>query len=79
MNRYGVRAFSTLEGYEGRNRDTESAFLQRFAENARPPSRFSSEIGTKADAKQQLEGVLALQRLYAVQSESSPKGSARGW
>ena len=24
--RYGVRAFSTLEGYAGRNRETESAF-----------------------------------------------------
>jgi hypothetical protein len=25
--RYGVRAFSTLEGYAGRNRETELAFL----------------------------------------------------
>jgi hypothetical protein len=24
--RYGVRAFSTLEGYAGRSRETESAF-----------------------------------------------------
>jgi hypothetical protein len=24
--RYGVRAFSTLEGYAGRNRETELAF-----------------------------------------------------
>ena len=27
-NRYGVRAFSTLEGYAGRNRETELAFPQ---------------------------------------------------
>ena len=27
MIRYGVRAFSTLEGYAGRNRETELAFL----------------------------------------------------
>jgi hypothetical protein len=26
MNRYGVRAFSTLEGYADRNRETELAF-----------------------------------------------------
>ena len=26
--RYGVRAFSTLEGYAGRNRETELAFPQ---------------------------------------------------
>ena len=51
-NRYGARAFSTLEGYAGRNRETESAFSATGQENARPPSRFSSEIGTKADAKQ---------------------------
>src|SRR5580658_11264324 len=31
--------------------------------NARPPSRFSSEFGTKADAKQQLEGLCVLVRL----------------
>ena len=60
-NRYGVRAFSSLEGYADRNRETELAFLG-FG-NARPPSRFSSEIGTKADAKQQLEGLCVLERL----------------
>ena len=54
--RIGVRAFSTLEGYAGRNRETESAFSGLMQENARPPSRFSSEIGTKADAKQQNQG-----------------------
>jgi hypothetical protein len=52
MNRYGVRAFSTLEGYADRNRETELAFPVESRENARPPSRFSSEFGTKADAKQ---------------------------
>jgi hypothetical protein len=50
--RYGVRAFSTLEGYAGRNRETESAFSGFEVRDARPPSRFSSEMGTKTDAKQ---------------------------
>jgi hypothetical protein len=59
-----------LEGYAGRNRETELAFLG-FG-NARPPSRFSSEIGTKADAKQQLEGFCAPVRFYPAQSQSSP-------
>jgi hypothetical protein len=42
-NRYGACAFSTLEGYAGRNRETELAFPEKW-ENARPPSRFSSEF-----------------------------------
>jgi len=29
MNRYGARAFSTLEGYAGRNRETELALTAR--------------------------------------------------
>jgi hypothetical protein len=52
MNRYGVRAFSTLEGYADRNRETELASSGLDVRNDRPPSRFSSEKGTKADAKQ---------------------------
>ena len=53
VNRYGARAFSTLEGYVGRNQRNGVGFAREMRENARPPSRFSSEIGTKADAKQQ--------------------------
>ena len=52
-NRIGVRAFSTLEGYAGRNRRNGVGLACEVQENARPPSWFSSEIGTKADAKQQ--------------------------
>ena len=52
-NRYGARAFSTLEGYAGRNWRNGVGFTCKVRENAQPPSRFSSEIGTKADAKQQ--------------------------
>jgi hypothetical protein len=38
--------------------ETELAFSRVFRwKNARPPSRFSSEIGTKADAKQLYAGV----------------------
>jgi hypothetical protein len=40
-----------LCGPETRN---GAGFPFNFGRNARPPSRFSSEIGTKADAKQQL-------------------------
>ena len=52
-NSYGVRAFSTLEGYAGRNRRNGVGFTCDKQANARPPSWFSSDIGTKADAKQQ--------------------------
>ena len=52
-NRIGARAFSTLEGYAGRNWRNGVGFARETRGNARPPSRFSSEIGTKADAKQQ--------------------------
>ena len=52
MIRYGACAFSTLEGYAGRNRETELALTAEERENARPPSWVSSEMGTKTDAKQ---------------------------
>ena len=78
MIRYGVRAFSTLEGYAGRNRETELALTAEERENARPPSRVSSEIGTKTDAKQQLEGFCApVRRVYRREPEQ-PHESARG-
>ena len=49
-DRIGARAFSALEGYAGRN--------QRYGAGSataddQPPSWFSSEKGTKTDAKQQ--------------------------
>jgi len=78
MIRYGVRAFSTLEGYAGRNRETELALTAEERENARPPSRVSSEIGTKADAKQQLEGFCAPVRGVCRREPDQPDGSARG-
>jgi hypothetical protein len=37
MNRYGARAFSTLEGYAGRNRETELAFLRIWKRSATVP------------------------------------------
>jgi hypothetical protein len=49
MNRIGARAFFTLKGYAGRKRRNG---VGSATADARPPSRFSSEIGTKADAKQ---------------------------
>jgi len=50
----GARAFSTLEGYaEPETRETELAFPGFFRETYGPPSRFSSEMGKWADAKQE--------------------------
>jgi hypothetical protein len=77
MNRYGVRAFSTLEGYADRNRETESASSGLDARNDRPPSRFSSEKGTKADAKQSLEGSLRPDGSMPSERKRCPKVCAR--
>jgi hypothetical protein len=52
-NRYGACAFFTLKGYAGRNQETEWAF-SFIVRGDSPPSRFSSEFGTRADAKQYL-------------------------
>ena len=62
----GVRAFSTLEGYAGRNWRNGVGFSRKMRENARPPSRFSSEIGTKADAKQQNGASVRARRYFAA-------------
>jgi small subunit ribosomal protein S12 len=67
-----------LEGYAGRKRRNGVGFswivLESFWENARPPSRFSSEIGTKADAKQQLRGFCVLEWANTpVQNKDVPK------
>ena len=40
-----------MEGYAGRKRDTALAFPQISRKATGKPSRFSSEIGTKTDAK----------------------------
>jgi small subunit ribosomal protein S12 len=63
-----------LEGYAGRKRRNGVGFSGVSPENDRPPSRFSSEIGTKTDAKHQQQGFSALGRFKAVQSQNSPKG-----
>jgi small subunit ribosomal protein S12 len=59
--------------------ETELAFLLFSRENARPPSRFSSEGGTKADAKQQ-SGLLCVWLAEdANWSQNRPKGSVCGF
>src|ERR1039457_3017614 len=79
-NRIGVRAFSTLEGYAGRNWRNGVGFFRRKRENARPPSRFSSERVTKADAKQQNRASVRVRdRLQGrVFRHGEPRGSVRG-
>jgi hypothetical protein len=68
-----------LEGYAGRNRRNGVGFARKVRENARPPSRFSSEIGTKADAKQQKQGFRARARRFmvALERRKALKGCAR--
>lgn len=66
--------FSTLEGYAGRNQRNGVGFSPDSREDARPPSRFSSESGTKADAKHL--GFCAFGWAEdAVQNQSGPKGT----
>jgi hypothetical protein len=78
--RIGVRAFSTLEGYAGRNRRNGVGFSREVRKNARPPSRLSSEIGTKADAKQQTRASVRVRDSFLSRalSEREPHGSVRG-
>ncbi len=52
MDRIGARAFLHLGGLCGPELAKRSRLSPDTKENARPPSWFSSEIGTKADAKQ---------------------------
>ena len=59
-NRIGARAFSTLGGYAGRKRRNGVGFPMG---NARPPSRFSSEMGRVTDAKQVGDGFCAYRRV----------------
>lgn len=58
IHRIGARAFLHLGELCGPETAIRSWLCGReFSEaDDRPPSRFSSEIGTKADAKQQIEG-----------------------
>jgi hypothetical protein len=78
-NRIGVRAFFTLKGYAGRNRRNGVGFARLKRENARPPSWFSSEIGTKTDAKQQNWAfVRVCPRDWRRFATEKPYGAARG-
>ena len=55
--------------------ETESAFSWKNWENARPPSRFSSEIGLKADAKQQQRASVRLRDgNWPHKDQNGPKG-----
>ena len=54
--------------------DTALAFLRSWQKTTGEPSRFSSEIGTKTDAKRQPWGVSALERLVSRHAREAPKG-----
>jgi hypothetical protein len=54
------------------------SWLSSGCGNARPPSRFSSEMGTKADAKQQIEGFRALVRQVCRRGQEQPDKAVRG-
>jgi hypothetical protein len=74
MSRYGARAFSTSEGYAGRNRETESALPPV---SARPPSWFSSETGRR-QTRSSNHGLLALFAVYfAARPQMGPQGFVR--
>jgi hypothetical protein len=57
--------------------ETESAFPWKLRENARPPSWFSSEIGTKADAKQSLRAFVRFWGDFLLQSAEGPEDDTR--
>ena len=77
MVRYGARAFSTLEGYASRNRETELAFRARFGGNAQPPSWFSSEMG-RGQTRSRILGFCACVRPGGRRVTGEPEGPARG-
>ena len=66
--------FSTLEGYA--SRDLRNGVGSAMADD-QPPSWFSSGVGTKADAKQQLGLPCANAAERGAARESSPKACAR--
>ena len=73
--RYGVRAFSTLEGYADRNRETESAFPMIRKEDLetpghRPGSRLRLE--RRQTRSSNLRAFVRLCGKYAVQGRNSP-------
>ena len=78
VHRYGVRAFSTLEGYADRNRETELAFLEYCGKTPghRPGFRLRLERGQTRSSN--LWAFCALTVRMPLRSEDSPKGPARG-
>ena len=69
MNRYGVRAFSTLEGYADRNRETELAPPRR-APDHRPGFRL--RWVRRQTRSSNLRASVRLCGEYAAQSQSGP-------
>jgi small subunit ribosomal protein S12 len=73
MNRYGARAFSTLEGYAGRNRETELAFsgINPETPDHRPGFRLRWE--RRQTRSSNLRASVRLCGQYAAQRKNSPK------
>src|ERR1700738_593641 len=75
--RYGARAFSTLEGYASRNRETELAFPAFLRGNVQPPSWFSSEMGRR-QTRSRILGFCACVRPGGRGVTEEPEDPARG-
>jgi hypothetical protein len=77
--RIGVRAFSTLEGYAGRNRETELASPVKFrgTPDHRPGSRLRLERRQTRSSNDRAS--VRLYGLFAVQSQNGPKGLRAAW
>jgi hypothetical protein len=73
-NRYGARAFATLEGYAGRNRETELALT---AESGKTPGHrpgFRLRLERRQTRSTTNRASVRLCGQYAAQGENSPKG-----
>jgi hypothetical protein len=74
MIRYGVRAFSTLEGYADQNRETELAPPRRTPDH-RPGSRL--RWVRRQTRSSNLRASVRLHGLFAVERPDGPEVSAR--
>ena len=74
MNRYGVRAFSTLEGYAGRNRETELALTAKCGKT--PGHRRGSRLRLerRQTRSSNLRASVRLRGEFAAGSRMSPMG-----
>ena len=73
-NRYGVRAFSTLEGYADRNRETELALPAKSGKTPGHRPGFRLRWERRQTRSSNLRASVRLCGQYAAQDQNSPKG-----